>query len=122
MIIIGTLNKTLTRCCRAATPFMIEPIKAFYIFLLVNFIAALYAPIQDCDETFNYWEPTHYLSHGYGLQTWEYSPEYAIRSWFYVGLHAIVGNFRRLLPQTTKVNATYLLTSYLIRGLTLLLY
>lgn len=86
---------------------MIEPIKAFYIFLLVNFIAALYAPIQDCDETFNYWEPTHYLSHGYGLQTWEYSPEYAIRSWFYVGLHAIVGNFRRLLPQTTKLAEFY---------------
>lgn len=37
---------------------------------------------------FNYWEPTHYLNHGYGLQTWEYSPEYAIRSWFYSAIHA----------------------------------
>lgn len=82
---------------------MIEPIKAFYIFLVANFISALFAPIQDCDETFNYWEPTHYLSHGYGLQTWEYSPDYSIRSWSYVGLHAIVGNIRRLLPQSTKV-------------------
>ena len=66
-------------------------------------LSALFAPIQDCDETFNYWEPTHYLSHGYGLQTWEYSPEFSIRSWLYIGLHAIVGNIRRLLPQTTKV-------------------
>lgn len=66
-------------------------------------MAALFAPIQDCDETFNYWEPAHYLSHGYGLQTWEYSPEYAIRSWLYIVLHAIPGNFRRLLPQPTKV-------------------
>jgi alpha-1,2-mannosyltransferase len=39
---------------------------------------------------FNYWEPTHYLNHGYGLQTWEYSPEYAIRSWAYTGLHSLV--------------------------------
>lgn len=39
---------------------------------------------------FNYWEPTHYLNHGYGLQTWEYSPEYAIRSWTYSALHSLV--------------------------------
>ncbi|RYC61856.1 hypothetical protein CHU98_g4363 [Xylaria longipes] len=78
---------------KAPSPFAIQPITAFYIFLAANFTAALFAPIQDCDETFNYWEPTHYLSHGYGLQTWEYSPDYAIRSWFYVGLHAIVAQF-----------------------------
>ncbi|KAI0387377.1 glycosyltransferase family 22 protein [Hypomontagnella monticulosa] len=92
---------------KGPSSFMIEPIKAFYIFLAANLISALFAPIQDCDETFNYWEPTHYLSHGYGLQTWEYSPEYAIRSWSYVGLHAIVGNIRRLLPQSTKVAEFY---------------
>ncbi|KAI1209582.1 glycosyltransferase family 22 protein [Annulohypoxylon truncatum] len=92
---------------RGPTPFMIEPIKAFYVFLIANFIAALFAPIQDCDETFNYWEPTHYLSHGYGLQTWEYSPDYSIRSWSYIALHAIVGNIRRLLPQSTKVSEFY---------------
>jgi alpha-1,2-mannosyltransferase len=49
----------------------------------------LTAPIQDCDETFNYWEPLHYLNHGYGLQTWEYSPEFSIRSWAYILIHAI---------------------------------
>ena len=49
----------------------------------------MYAPIQDCDETFNYWEPLHYLNHGYGRQTWEYSPEFSIRSWAYIGLHAV---------------------------------
>ncbi|KAI0873553.1 glycosyltransferase family 22 protein [Hypoxylon argillaceum] len=92
---------------RAPSPFVIQPITAFYIFLAANFTAALFAPIQDCDETFNYWEPTHYLSHGYGLQTWEYSPDYAIRSWFYVVLHAVVGNFRRLLPRPTKVAEFY---------------
>ncbi|KAH9908490.1 Alg9-like mannosyltransferase [Xylariomycetidae sp. FL2044] len=92
---------------KAPSVFAIEPIKAFYVFLAANLISALFAPIQDCDETFNYWEPTHYLSHGYGLQTWEYSPDYAIRSWFYVGLHALIGNIRRLLPQSTKVAEFY---------------
>ncbi|PGG97589.1 hypothetical protein AJ79_09152 [Helicocarpus griseus UAMH5409] len=60
----------------------------FYVCLLSNTLAASLAPIQDCDEVFNYWDPTHYLVHGYGLQTWEYSPEYSIRSWLYVSLHA----------------------------------
>ena len=65
------------------------------LFLTANAIAAWYAPILDCDEVFNYWEPTHFLNHGFGLQTWEYSPEYAIRSWLYIVLHAIVGQTAR---------------------------
>ena len=87
--------------------YAIEPISAFYIFLVANLVAAAFAPIQDCDETFNYWEPTHYLSHGYGLQTWEYSPDYAIRSWLYIALHAIPGNLRRLFPRSTKTAEFY---------------
>ncbi|KUJ16952.1 glycosyltransferase family 22 protein [Mollisia scopiformis] len=92
---------------RPETPFAVKPIGAFYLFFIANLIAALYAPIQDCDETFNYWEPTHFISHAYGLQTWEYSPEYAIRSWLYVALHALVGSFRRLLPFSTKLGEFY---------------
>ncbi|RYP62771.1 hypothetical protein DL769_007166 [Monosporascus sp. CRB-8-3] len=92
---------------KKSSAFALEPIKAFYIFLIANLISAVFAPIQDCDETYNYWEPTHYLSHGYGRQTWEYSPDYAIRSWSYILLHAIAGNFRRLLPQSTKVGEFY---------------
>lgn len=76
----------------------LEPIFAFYVFLVANTIAAVFSPIQDCDEVFNYWEPTHYLDHGNGLQTWEYSPEYAIRSWAYTGMHAVVIRLGRLLP------------------------
>lgn len=90
---------------RRLSAYAIEPIKAFYVFFVANLIAASYAPIQDCDETFNYWEPTHYLSHGYGLQTWEYSPDYAIRSWLYVAIHSAVGSFRRLLPRSDKVRS-----------------
>lgn len=93
----------LTHAIRKPSPYGIEPINIFYIFLAANVISAAFAPIQDCDETFNYWEPTHYLSHGYGLQTWEYSPDYAIRSWLYIVFHAIPGNIRRMLPHPTKV-------------------
>jgi len=83
-------------------PPFLPPIVAFYIFLLANVLAAAYAPIQDCDEVFNYWEPTHYLTHGYGLQTWEYSPEFAIRSWAYVALHAIASKLALVLPFASK--------------------
>ncbi|KAL8764540.1 MAG: hypothetical protein Q9194_006993 [Teloschistes cf. exilis] len=75
----------------------IPTIAIFYGFLLVNTLAAAFAPIQDCDEVFNYWEPTHYLNHGSGLQTWEYSPEFSIRSWLYIVIHAIIGKFGSLL-------------------------
>lgn len=73
-----------------------RPWQVFIGFLLVNTLAAIYSPIQDCDEVFNFWEPTHYLNHGYGFETWEYSPEFAIRTWLYPGLHAIVIFFGRL--------------------------
>lgn len=96
-------NHTIVPQHRVPSAYGIPPISAFYWFLAAGLVSAWFAPIQDCDETFNYWEPTHYLSHGYGLQTWEYSPDFAIRSWLYIGLHAIVGNVRRLLPQSTKV-------------------
>ena len=52
---------------------------AFVALLAVRSLAAATAPIMDCDETFNYWEPLHYLLRGTGMQTWEYSPEFALR-------------------------------------------
>lgn len=55
--------------------------------------------ISDCDETFNYWEPTHYLQYGYGLQTWEYAPVYGLRSWLYIGIHAFIGHLWATLSQ-----------------------
>lgn len=98
----------LTRCLhRTPSAYAIKPISAFYCFLAAGIVSAVFAPIQDCDETFNYYEPTHYLSHGYGFQTWEYDPKYAIRSWFYVGIHALAGNIRRILPQSTKIGEFY---------------
>lgn len=64
---------------------------AFRLIFAVRCAAALYSILSDCDEVFNYWEPTHWLQYGFGLQTWEYSPEFAIRSWSYISFHAILG-------------------------------
>ncbi|KAJ8955565.1 hypothetical protein NQ318_001395 [Aromia moschata] len=61
---------------------------AFKTLLSARFCAAIWSHISDCDETFNYWEPLHYLVFGKGLQTWEYSPEFGLRSYFYIMLHA----------------------------------
>ncbi|KRZ38612.1 Alpha-1,2-mannosyltransferase ALG9 [Trichinella pseudospiralis] len=52
------------------------------IFLRIS--AALLCPIMDCDEVYNYWEPVHMLVYGSGMQTWEYSPQYAIRSYAFL--------------------------------------
>jgi alpha-1,2-mannosyltransferase len=52
-------------------------------------LGALYAPIADCDEVFNYWEPLHFSVYGTGAKTWEYSPQHALRSWTYILLHAL---------------------------------
>jgi alpha-1,2-mannosyltransferase len=68
-------------------------------------------PIADCDEVFNYWEPLHYLLHGHGLQTWEYSPAYALRSYLYVVLHLPFALLARAAAQSfggDKVTAFYL--------------
>jgi alpha-1,2-mannosyltransferase len=60
----------------------------FGVILAARVASALLSPIADCDEVFNYWEPVHYLLFGSGLQTWEYSPAFALRSYLYLVLHA----------------------------------
>lgn len=80
---------------------------AFYIFLFPALLAAAFAPIQDCDEVFNYWEPTHYINHGYGLETWEYSPQYAIRSWAYASIHSAIIWFGSWLPMVSSKSAEF---------------
>lgn len=64
---------------------------------------------------FNFWEPTHYLNHGYGLQTWELSPEYAIRSWLYTTLHAVPIYLISWLPllNTNKADEWFLMRAML---------
>eukprot|EP01083_Nonionella_stella_P044037 118741_1 len=41
------------------------------ILFIIRLTSALFNPISDCDETYNYWEPTSFLLTKYGFQTWE---------------------------------------------------
>ncbi|OAJ41239.1 hypothetical protein BDEG_24871 [Batrachochytrium dendrobatidis JEL423] len=66
---LSTLDTTLVW-----TPSFSDAIKAI---AFVRMLAGIYSNIQDCDEVFNYWEPTHYLQYGTALQTWEYAPQIA---------------------------------------------
>ncbi|KAG1697210.1 Alpha-1,2-mannosyltransferase ALG9 [Nymphon striatum] len=76
---------------------------AFKALLSARLCAAIWSNISDCDETFNYWEPTHFLMYGKGFQTWEYSPVYAIRSYGYLWLHALPGLLYSHLLQSNKI-------------------
>ncbi|KAJ1655318.1 mannosyltransferase [Dispira simplex] len=70
---------------------------AFGLLACFRVLSAVIVPLQDCDEVFNYWEPLHYLQFGRGFQTWEYSPHFGIRSWAYIGLHAVVAKLLYLM-------------------------
>src|SRR5690348_5587935 len=75
---------------------------AFFLLLAVRIFACLVSPIPDCDgrqafscmrfiklgsETFNYWEPTHFLIYGNGLQTWEYRWRISVHQPLTASLH-----------------------------------
>lgn len=56
------------------------------------------APRDTDIAVFNFFEPLHYFQHNEGFQTWELSPQFAIRSWSYVLLHwPLAGAIPRLL-------------------------
>ena len=73
-----------TRQLSHDSPWTPSPYTAFKVLLSARLAAAVWSNISDCDETFNYWEPTHHLLYGHGLQTWEYDPRW-------VRLCAIIG-------------------------------
>ncbi|ALC46901.1 CG11851, partial [Drosophila busckii] len=64
---------------------------AFKTFVSARLCSAIWAYIADCDETFNYWEPLNYIINGHGLQTWEYSPQFGLRSYTYLLLQGVPG-------------------------------
>lgn len=64
---------------------------AFRFLIIIRVSSAMYTVIKDCDESFGYWEPLHLLVFPPGrdhasvpFQTWEYSPQFAIRSWAFI--------------------------------------
>uniref|UniRef100_A0A7N1A7V4 Mannosyltransferase n=1 Tax=Kalanchoe fedtschenkoi TaxID=63787 RepID=A0A7N1A7V4_KALFE len=57
---------------------------------LLRYMSATSNIIHDCDEVFNYWEPLHFLLYRSGFQTWEYSSQFALRSYLYILFHKLV--------------------------------
>ncbi|KAG9061663.1 mannosyltransferase [Linnemannia hyalina] len=108
-----------SRWRNAVQPYCPSYSVAFKTIFLVRALAATYSNISDCDEVFNFWEPMHYLQYGSGLETWEYSPLYAIRSWAYILLHALTAEITRLaltfLPSTFAMYTTMLFFSQMLQ-------
>ncbi|KAJ7847854.1 glycosyltransferase family 22 protein [Mycena leptocephala] len=91
----GILQDQLRRAARR--PWNPSFSLAVRILMLMRVTGAMYSNIDDCDEVFNFWEPLHFLDHSYGFQTWEVSPQYAIRSWAYILLHIFPAKLSKLL-------------------------
>lgn len=94
-----SLKRSAPRChCRrppapaaaaAATAAALPAVAAFALLAAARLLSAGLNIIHDCDETYNYLEPLHFLLHGSGLQTWEYGAQFALRSYLYLLLHAV---------------------------------
>ncbi|KMT13175.1 hypothetical protein BVRB_4g085810 [Beta vulgaris subsp. vulgaris] len=79
---------------------------------MLRYMSATSNIIHDCDEVFNYWEPLHFLLYKSGFQTWEYSGQYALRSYLYIIFHAIVGGPASFLFED-KVKVFYAIRLFL---------
>eukprot|EP00871_Galdieria_phlegrea_P002543 jgi/Galph1/328/GphlegSOOS_G5114.1 len=90
---------------RKASGWLPQPVLVFIVLGVVRITSGLIINISDCDETFNYWEPLHYLLYGYGFQTWEYSPKYCLRSYAYLLPFAALVKLASYFPMNLdKVN------------------
>lgn len=72
-----------------------EPhVAAVVILIPLRVFGALVSGVADCDEVYNYWEAAHLLvsdaPHRRPFQTWEYAPNYALRSWAFVAPFALL--------------------------------
>lgn len=64
--------------------------------------------ISDCDETYNYWEPAYQLLYGHGLQTWEYDPKFALRSYLYIMMHLVPAWVYAIIAQPNPMLVFYI--------------
>ncbi|KAK7197628.1 dolichyl-P-Man:GDP-Man5GlcNAc2-PP-dolichyl alpha-1,2-mannosyltransferase [Novymonas esmeraldas] len=68
--------------------YYLQMVAAFLLLALTHYFASSFLPIADCDETFNFIEPIHYLLYGSGKQTWELCRQFALRSWLFSWMYA----------------------------------
>ncbi|KAF9486554.1 glycosyltransferase family 22 protein, partial [Pholiota conissans] len=107
----GILQDQLRRANRR--PWVPSFSLAVRILLLIRTAGAMYSNISDCDEVYNFWEPLHFLDHGHGFQTWELSPNYALRSWAYILLHFFPPHFGNVVLPGDKRAAFFALRIFL---------
>ncbi|KZC13529.1 PREDICTED: alpha-1,2-mannosyltransferase ALG9 [Dufourea novaeangliae] len=89
---------------------------AFKLILSARFCSAIWSHITDCDEAYNYWEPSHYLLYGTGQQTWEYSPQYALRSYVYLLIHMVPAKLYHYLLEPNPALVFYFVRCLLSVG------
>ncbi|XP_020288827.1 alpha-1,2-mannosyltransferase ALG9 isoform X2 [Pseudomyrmex gracilis] len=89
---------------------------AYKLLLFARLCSAMWCHITDCDETYNYWEPSHYLLYGTGQQTWEYSPEYALRSYMFLLIHIVPMKFCCYLFDLNPMLNFYFIRFFLSMG------
>jgi alpha-1,2-mannosyltransferase len=75
----ATAAATATATTESSSSLRLSVFTLFLIFATVHVIGGTINHIDDTDEVYGYYEPLHYLLYGKGMQTWEYSPVYAIR-------------------------------------------
>ncbi|GAA0166602.1 glycosyltransferase [Lithospermum erythrorhizon] len=80
---------------------------------VLRYMSATSNIIHDCDEVFNYWEPLHYLLFNSGFQTWEYSSNFALRSYLYILFHKVVGGPASWWFAEEKVRVFYAIRIFL---------
>ncbi|XP_004489031.1 alpha-1,2-mannosyltransferase ALG9 [Cicer arietinum] len=85
----------------------------FFALGLLRYMSATSNIIHDCDEVFNYWEPLHFLLYKTGFQTWEYSSQFALRSYLYLLFHEIVARPASWLFVDEKVKVFYAVRFFL---------
>lgn len=98
-------NETVSRSSKGWTP---PAFTAWKLILSIRIGSAVWSGVSDCDETYNYWEPTHHLIFGQALQTWEYDPQFALRSYLYLWIHAAPGYLYTKIISTNPVQIFYL--------------
>ncbi|KAL5731184.1 dextrin dextranase [Ranunculus cassubicifolius] len=85
----------------------------FVALAMLRYMSATSNIIHDCDEVFNYWEPLHYLLYKSGFQTWEYSSQFALRSYLYIIFHQLVAQPASWVFSDEKVKVFYAVRLFL---------
>ncbi|EJK65940.1 hypothetical protein THAOC_13160 [Thalassiosira oceanica] len=84
------------------------------LYIAVRIGTANLSPITDCDEVYNYWEPLHFLLYKTGMQTWEYAPQYALRTYAYIMPMAIVAKIYQSIYSLIPIAAKQQLSALLL--------